>query len=87
MVGGGGGGGVNDFSFGAFIGRFQSDGAESMTVKGLMTEDIRLQCARRSSVPGCQSLEQLGHPKRNITANIPHENPEERRSHFASQTE
>ena len=82
---GGGWGGLNDFSFGTFIGRFRSDGAESMAVKGLMTEDVRLQCARRSSVPGCQSLEQL-HPKRNITADIPHRNPEERQPHFASQT-
>ena len=29
------GGSLNDFSFGTFIGRFQSDGAEIMAVKGL----------------------------------------------------
>ena len=33
--GGGGGRGVTDFKFGTFIGRFQSDGASSMAVKGL----------------------------------------------------
>ena len=36
--GGGGrgaGGGLYDFRFGAFIGRFQSDSAESMVAKGL----------------------------------------------------
>ena len=30
-----GGGGVTDFKLGTFIGRFQSDGASSMAVKGL----------------------------------------------------
>ena len=33
-----GGKGLNDFSFGAFTGRFQSDGTESMAVKGLKIE-------------------------------------------------
>ena len=31
-----GGKSLNDFKFGSFIGRFQSDGAASMAVKGLM---------------------------------------------------
>ena len=35
--GGGGGGGLNDFKFGTVIGRFPSDGAASMAVKGLKT--------------------------------------------------
>ena len=29
------GGGINDFKFGTFIGRFKSDGAASVAVKGL----------------------------------------------------
>ena len=32
---GGGGGNRNDFKFGTFVGRFWSDGAASMAVKGL----------------------------------------------------
>ena len=31
--------GLSDFTFGTFIGRFQSDGAASMAVKGLSTHD------------------------------------------------
>ena len=34
--GGGGGEGLNDLKFGTFIGRFPSDGATSMAVKGLI---------------------------------------------------
>ena len=34
--GGGGGGGLNDFKLGIFFARFQSDGAASMAVKGLI---------------------------------------------------
>ena len=37
-VGGGGGRSLNDFKFGTFIGRFQSDDAASMAVKGLTGE-------------------------------------------------
>ena len=33
--GGGGGGGLTDFKFGTFIGRFPSDGAAGIAVKGL----------------------------------------------------
>ena len=36
MVGGGGGGDLNGFRFGDFRVRFPSDGAASMSVKGLM---------------------------------------------------
>ena len=36
-LGGGGGRGLNDFEFATFSGRFQSDGAASMAVKGLRT--------------------------------------------------
>ena len=35
VKGGGGGGGLNDLKFGAFIGRFLSDGMASIAVTGL----------------------------------------------------
>ena len=34
--GGGGGGGLNSFKFSTFTGRFPSEGAATMAVKGLM---------------------------------------------------
>ena len=38
-VGGGGGGDLDDFKFGTFIGRFPSDGAARVAVKGLICKD------------------------------------------------
>ena len=35
-----GGGGLNDFKFGTFIGRFLSDDATSMAVKGLILSPV-----------------------------------------------
>ena len=48
--GGGGGEGLNDYKFVTFIGRFQSDGAASMTVNGLNAELSKLTNIERSLV-------------------------------------
>ena len=52
-----GGKGLSDFSFGAFIGRFQSDGAESMEEKGLTFSSA---CLRNSPGHVQQTLSAYG---------------------------
>ena len=50
-VGGGGGGGVNGLKFAIFIGRFRSDGAASMTMKGKVCRKTKRADNPQQTVP------------------------------------
>ena len=47
-AGGGGGGSLNGFKFGTSVGRFPSDGAANMAVKGLKTTITIFVCRRNT---------------------------------------
>ena len=61
--------GLNDFKFATFIGRFPSEGAASMAVKGLMFHLIVRERVTRQC-PQTTAFEQKGEPKQ-IRTEVP----------------